>query len=60
MAEPLKLVPERWQDSLLTHPVSKPVYVVAKIGAEELARYPNLVETGRKNGFLFFIKPATP
>ena len=40
---------------LLEGKADKPVYIVSKITkAEELAKNPQLVETGRKNGFVFF------
>ncbi len=43
---------------LLTGPVDRDVYVVSKIHrADELGAYPELVEIGRKNGFVFFHRP---
>lgn len=45
---------------LLQGNVDKTVYVVSKITkAAELSRYPQLIETSRKNGFVFFKRKPT-
>jgi hypothetical protein len=43
------------KDWLMSGDVDKPVYVVCRIHrAPELTALPQLTETGRKNGFVFF------
>jgi hypothetical protein len=52
----LALIPLRWQDSILTQPIDRPVYVISKINTKDVAFYPALKEIGRKNGFVFWEK----
>lgn len=44
-------------DWLLKGAIDKPVYFIAKIHkAKKLAKYPDIQEIGRKNGFVFFVR----
>lgn len=48
-----------WKDYALNHKLPKDIYVITKINRTEgLAQYPQLKEIGRKNGFVFYVKPA--
>jgi hypothetical protein len=48
-----------WKDYALNHKLLKDLYIITKINRTEgLAQYTQLKEIGRKNGFVFYIKPA--
>ncbi len=44
---------------MLTGDIDKPVYIVGKVHkVDDLAQHPDIVEIGRKNGFVFFRREA--
>ncbi len=48
-----------WKDYALNHKLSKDLYIITKINKTEgLTQYTQLKEIGRKNGFVFYVKPA--
>ena len=50
---------EQNRDTMLTGKINKPAYFVSKINYQENVKndYPFLKEIGRKNGFIFWVRP---